>query len=291
MPKGQIVPLILVGVNRSGTKWLSNILCNHSDVAGIQSEHHTGLIENNFRNMQQAIGDLSRPDNYVALIELWSQTDFFSAAGTEKELFYRCSPRPTTLLGVFELLLNDLATRRKAGFWQQKMSPASALEVTPSLKNGPVIIIRRKLVPTLESTLEGYRRKGIDHSLFTAALSHGLQVRLLEKLRRKTDVVSVDYEKLRVDTENEVRRICDRVGLQFEPAMLTVSYRRNTSFPSGRVRVLTRRDRVLAYLLYALSRCAPLTLLQWLKKAFGKGATGGFVRGTFGDIKRRYNID
>lgn len=33
-----IIPIILIGMNRSGTKWLSNMLSNHLHVISLQNE-------------------------------------------------------------------------------------------------------------------------------------------------------------------------------------------------------------------------------------------------------------
>ena len=33
-----IIPIILIGMNRSGTKWLSNMLSNHIDVISLQNK-------------------------------------------------------------------------------------------------------------------------------------------------------------------------------------------------------------------------------------------------------------
>ncbi len=40
-----ITPIFIVGTNRSGTKWLSNILANHPDVAAVQTERTLGIVE------------------------------------------------------------------------------------------------------------------------------------------------------------------------------------------------------------------------------------------------------
>jgi hypothetical protein len=40
-------PLLVIGANRSGTQWLSNILCNHSDVMSVHFAEHCGIIETN----------------------------------------------------------------------------------------------------------------------------------------------------------------------------------------------------------------------------------------------------
>ncbi len=94
----QATPIFVIGRSRSGTKWLSNILLNHTAVAGVQSERKLGIAETDvFGAMQRVVGDLRRAENYVAFIAIWSQTDFFLASGADAEMFLARSPRPTTM--------------------------------------------------------------------------------------------------------------------------------------------------------------------------------------------------
>ncbi|MCK4320989.1 sulfotransferase [candidate division WOR-3 bacterium] len=37
-------PIFVIGKNRSGTKWLSNVIANHKDVACIQHELFGGIL-------------------------------------------------------------------------------------------------------------------------------------------------------------------------------------------------------------------------------------------------------
>ena len=71
-------PLFVVGLNRSGTKWLSNTLCQHAEVAGVLHERFTGILETNMLDtIPRVFPDLREGDDYAAVIELWSATEFF----------------------------------------------------------------------------------------------------------------------------------------------------------------------------------------------------------------------
>ena len=67
--KCQPTPVIVIGMTRSGTKWLSNILCNHSEMIGVQSEQHGGIIETNMFHIMPRKFNLSFADDYIAFIE------------------------------------------------------------------------------------------------------------------------------------------------------------------------------------------------------------------------------
>lgn len=65
-----ITPIFIVGTNRSGTKWLSNILAKHPDVAAVQTERTQGIVETNmFHSLRIKFPDLRRPDDFVGLID------------------------------------------------------------------------------------------------------------------------------------------------------------------------------------------------------------------------------
>ena len=69
-------PIFIVGKNRSGTKWLSNILLNHPNIAGIQSDYHRGILETNmFQNMPIIFGNLKDIDNFIGVTEPYEESD------------------------------------------------------------------------------------------------------------------------------------------------------------------------------------------------------------------------
>jgi hypothetical protein len=103
-----IQKIIVIGMNRSGTKWISNLISNHPDVVSLQYERGGGILETNmFTNFPHSFGDLRFPDNYVGLIELWSKTDFFQCAGMDKDFFYSIEKRPTNYFELFQILMNN----------------------------------------------------------------------------------------------------------------------------------------------------------------------------------------
>ena len=124
MTTSEVKPIIVIGMHRSGTKWLSNILCNHPEIIGLQRDRvreegaSGGAMESNvLGRIQGMFGDLSRPDDYIGLIEFWSQTDLFKLSAADKELFYQLKPRPRSYYEVFRVLMDDLATRHQKRFW------------------------------------------------------------------------------------------------------------------------------------------------------------------------------
>ena len=82
--------IFVLGKNRSGTKWLSNIILNNKEIAGIQSNYHRGILETNLFNVfNRKFGNLKRRDDYIAFVEVFTATDFFKLTGLSKELLYK----------------------------------------------------------------------------------------------------------------------------------------------------------------------------------------------------------
>ena len=43
--------IIIIGMDRSGTKWISNEISNHPDIIAIRDEEHNGILETNMFTM------------------------------------------------------------------------------------------------------------------------------------------------------------------------------------------------------------------------------------------------
>ena len=285
-------PILVVGMNRSGTKWLSNILCNHPDVFGAQLERHTGTLETNlFGKMQDLLGDLESVEHFIAFVELWAQTDFFKATGIEREFLYTRSERARSMLDAFRSVMSEAAIRADARFWLQKTSPIEAVEVLPWFPNARVVTIQRALVPTLESGSKLRRDRGEPDSLLKSAAVYGYEAKLIRRIQRQYGAVHVDYGSLRREPASQTQRICESIGLDFRPQMLEVPFAANTSFSGtpkrGERLASPRRDMVRA--VEALVGALPLALLTALRKRMRR-RRALLVTGTFAEIADRYRL-
>ena len=291
-PGTKPVPLIVVGMNRSGTKWLSNILCNHPEVAGIQSPLHTGILETNFfGTVQRMFGDALPVDHYVGLVEMWAQSDFFKASGVEKELFYRLRPRPTGPLQMFLTLMDDVARRRGARYWLQKTSPLVAREILPRLPHARVVVTKRATLPLLESTVRLRRDLGERISPLRAAAIFALEDKILRRIEAGAGVLVTSYERIESDAAGEISRLCAALELRYDAGLLRVPFDRNTSFQSARDRsVFSPLERIMLRTTTAAARWIPLELLARLRDRLRK-QDARLVEGTFRELIRRHGLE
>src|SRR5690606_13149279 len=155
-----IRPIILVGLARSGTKWVSNIIASHEDVVAVQSPTAGGILETDMFEGLRDKFDLGFPTDYIGLTELWSRTEFFRLAGRDPEKFYRLDPRPRSPFAVFDLLMSDFARRHRCTHWLQKTSPLNALDVLDYFRSAKVVVVRRDLLDNARSALALRARHG-----------------------------------------------------------------------------------------------------------------------------------
>jgi len=287
-----VTPIIVVGMNRSGTKWLSNILCNHSLVTGVQSKRHCGILETNFfGEIDRFVGDLADVQNYVALVEFWSKTDFFKAMELEKDELYRFKPRPTTSTEFFDRVMSFAARRVGSKFWLQKTSPVR-WHTLRRFRNPRVVIIRRDILPTLESTVQLNKRQGDGPQLVRSIFLYVMQDKILRKVRREHAAIFVEYEKLRIRAHDEVERICSGLGLPMEDHLLEIPFKKNTSFrgPNDTQRhIFSKRDRAVIRVLQFLFKFIPLPMLLVVHAAF-RSRRPYLVVGTYSEIVERYDL-
>lgn len=258
-----IRPIIVIGMNRSGTKWLSNIICSHEAVIGVQSPRFGGIVETEMLGPMRDKFDLAFPDDYIGLVELWSRSEFFRIASFDRQMFYALDPRPRDALELFELGMNELARKNDCTFWLQKTSPVSAPAVLEYFTNARIVVTRRNLLDNLRSNV-ALQSRYRSPRLFQATCRYVYEDKLLDRICRRYPVVHMRYEDLKADTEREKARLFAELGLGRPRNPEPASFPRNTSFASDHQRseILSARDRVLARLVAFCLGLLPLPVIS-----------------------------
>ena len=284
-----VTPIILIGMNRSGTKWVSNILCSHEEVIGAQSERSTGSLETNMFGAMQDRFDLSDPVEYVGFLELWAKTELFRRTNVAKEMFYKLSPRPRSFLTLFDLLMSEFARKNGKAYWLQKTSPNRAVAVLKHFENARVVIVRRNLIDTLKSTWGRQVTRDGARKIFGSTYAYVRQRKIMDQIAKKYTVVRVDYEVFKTHTASEVARICRELGLDPDKISTESAYAKNTSFrsESQRESIMSSKERHFVRCAAAVINLLPLSVMStWatLKaRIFGRRLTS-LMPGSFGDL-------
>ena len=264
-------PVFVLGLERSGTTWLANILGNHPDAVAVQSEDHFGVHESIFfSHFARAYGDLADDANFRRFAEDFTTSDYYLLSGLPAK--WLTERRPRTYAEAFGLVMDEMANRAGARVWIEK-SPSHTLLAEDLAREFPdarfVGIVRRpQAVINSHLSLAGepvprYPRRA--RTVFRMARDCSLYERWLSRFcRGRDDAVFTTYEELRADPERETARICEHIGIEFTPSMLDLPWRRNTSFDAARPRSksLGRTDRMIVGASLAALRLVPVSALE-----------------------------
>lgn len=267
-------PIFVIGVQRSGTTWLANILCQHSKVCGVQAIRHHGIHESAF--FSYILGryeDLSEPNNFIEFLEAFSASDYFILSGLGKNTFY--DKRAMDYPQFFRLLMDTYAKKNEADFWVEK-SPDHSLYLGYMSENFPdakFVAVKRGLIETIASAVKMHEDGRQSDNLRRVVLILSLVARYflyykhIESFSRKSNcILIVQYEDLLASRERILHELCRFLGLPFEDCLLEQKYSPNTSFRSNHERkhVFDPTQRFLMVLVSKLLRTIPFVLYKYL---------------------------
>ncbi|MFO7899523.1 MAG: sulfotransferase [Planctomycetota bacterium] len=286
-------PIFVIGKNRSGTKWLSNILSSHPDVVSVQREGAGGIVETNLLlNFPAVFGDLRRPENYCAMAAAFSKSNFFRCTGLpEKILFHR---QFDDYADFFRHVMHSFARRCAKRFWLQKADVLVLPMLYEAFPDARFVLIERNILDNIRSSVALARlasnRKA---SVLKEVALYQLASRTARRFAKRPRVLRITYEALEAHREEITRRACDHLGLSYSPHMLEDRFERNTSFRNG-----IRRDEMLSWLditciriLGPLFRLIPLPALSALRRWLGSARDprrSRFVPKSYSILRKEY---
>lgn len=283
-------PILVLGVNRSGTKWLCNEISRHPDVVSIAHEVHGGILETNLLGAHGRSFDFNTDAGYQAFLDFWTRTHFFSLAGARREDF-EGSSRPAGPVEAFRHLMDEYATRRGARFWVQKVQPFHTAFVLERMPDALLVRIDRSLEDAVRSRLKLDQKRGMPTTSFRAAVSISLQKRELDRVCSSRHVHAVAFDALRADPEVTLRSLMDFVGLK-EAVLGPRLYDKNTSFGDERERVEAMGARELAIVraVAFLVKLSPYRVLRAIRNRLTR-ADNDPLPGTFAQTEEGFPPD
>lgn len=278
-------PIFVIGRNRSGTKWLSNIIANHPDVAAVQHQEHFGILEATdiFLHMPMIFGDLSIPENYIGFLECLSQTDFFRLTGLDKGYFYAF--RQPDYFTFFREMMDKYAAKSGKKYWVQKSGVMSLGTLHKHYDDAKFIIIVRDMVENIKSTIAlGRLLEEEQHkkSLFRLQVKYFTDMAQIKRFATESNVSVIRYEDLIKDRNSVLSKMCTFLGMSFDETMEKDYFRNNSSFggavgnkhPPNKDEILTKSDVLKMKMYSAFLSALPRQIYDWLdllhKKNFYK---------------------
>lgn len=270
-------PILVIGLNRSGTKWLSNLIADSPDVFAVQSDFHTGILETNLLGpLADRWPRIVSEDDYAFLVEGWSRSDFFRHTGLSRSWLYELSPRPQTCSELLECVMRQAAVNQGCRFWLQKLSPIHASRHAELVGRSRIVTTRRDMASVVASSSALKSARGV---FLRDVIRFIYESKLLSRIEKRSDAIVVSYDRLRTDQEQVTGEIYDRLGIR--PPTSRREFRANTSFSDARQRQQRRGQ--MPFWLRALAQAMRLIPSPLLGIAYRAGRTknSSLVRGTY----------
>jgi len=242
---GTATPVFVLGLDRSGTTWLANLLANHPRVVAVQAEDHFGVHESIFfSHFARAYGDLNNDQSFQRFAADFTASDYFVLTGIEPDWFL--ARRPRSYSEAFRVVMDEVVARQPepAAAWIEK-SPSHTLIADRLAREFPdakfVAIVRRPREVIASRLAVSAHPPPAYPGRIGRLLRLSRDCSLYERWLRRfcaggDDRVLLSYGALAAHPESELARACAVVGLEFEPEMLHLPWRRNTSFRGDETR-------------------------------------------------------
>jgi hypothetical protein len=264
--------VFILGLQRSGTTWLANMLAGLPNVAAIEAEDHRGVHESIFfSHFARAFGDWHDLPARQRFLDAFKLSDYFLLSGLEPELLDEFSHTKDNYGQVFISFMDLVAAVEGADAWVEK-SPHHVFCVDQIMAVAPdarFVLVERRLPDLVASRLHGFGRKlrwpplrWLDVARGTLAAKH--VQRELRLLARQDNALLVRYEDLVADTDMAVRQsILDHIGVDADPADMISAYAPNSSFVNDtKPRRLGPVSRLVVTVTGAIGAVIPLAVLR-----------------------------
>ncbi len=282
-------PVFVIGKNRSGTKWLSNLLSEHPDIISVRHPDHFGIIETNLLlHMPYIFGDLNYDDNFIAFVQCFSCTDFFKFTGLKKEILYTIKGRDYFLF--FQAVMDLYAQKHDKKFWLQKTNPLALKKLATYFPHARFIIIERDIVDNIKSNAGlMIRRRGKKRNLFFEVLLYYVMKKTVKRCFNPRKMIYIRFEELKSNRRETVETLCRHIGVNFSQTLMEDSFQKNTSFhkTAEKEAILTPGETARIKYYAALINLVPsfmFSLAHALKQKLGLVQGNRFIEGTFRSI-------
>lgn len=224
--------IFILGRNRSGTKWLSNILANNTEVSAVQREGAGGILESNLLKYYPLNFNIKNIEDKTAFEILFKESNFHRCSGLKDTVLL--DKNYTSFFDFFEKYMNEIADLRNTTYWLQKVGSLNLPLLYKYFSNAKFVIIQRENVfdNVLSSILLGNNTINKITTLQIIKSVRGYWQHKKEENRfyRKKNVLTVKYEDLKNDTEALSKDICNFIEITYDKKMLDVLYKPNTSY-------------------------------------------------------------
>ena len=270
-----VTPVFVLGLQRSGTTWLANLISNHADICSVGSVDHHGIHESIFfSHFAREYGDLTVTENYQRFIREFVKSDYFVLSGVEASWFE--AQHVTSYAEVFRLLMEAVAAKKGAKAWVEK-SPHHTLlayQLAEMYPDAKFVCVIRDYQSMIRSRLWAFGRTppGYPFRVYKIARAcsvNSLYERFLERFcQNNPHAMLVRYEDLKSETHNNINRVFRFLNQGEVDKGFKAAYAANSSFASvsQKEQGLGVIDKFFIFIFKSLMNLAPYGLLAYLEK-------------------------
>lgn len=273
------VPIFVLGLQRSGTTWIGNLLAAHKRVAAVTDTRHHGIHESIFFSHFARVWDWSSPEQRHAALTAFLQSDYGRLAALDDkevaQLFRIASP-----FEAFRFTMDCVAARKGACAWVEK-SPhhmRHAERIAAALPDARFVLIRRDSVSLVASRRRAYGRRQASGAadilrVIRGAIANAYYRKLLTRFHRRHRgrAVMLDYGDVKAHEATAVAGLLADLGLPPQPG-LTSAFAANSSHgtPDGGAKTLTSGQKSLIRGADAAASVLPFVLFEALHRIIAR---------------------
>jgi len=252
--------IFVIGRNRSGTKWLTNILANHKSISAVQREGAGGILECSLIRNFPKYFDLENIEEKTAFEILFKKSNFHQCSGVKDEMFDQLNY--ANYLDLFE---KYIAETQNTSCWVQKAGSYELPALYENFNDARFIIIQRNIFYNVVSSLllKNDSKKISTVKIIKSVVEYWRHNKIEDRFKNKQNVLVINYEDLKKHTEKNVLKVCTFLNIKYAPEMVNVSYSPNTSFKKvGRKNYYTNMNKLKIKFISGIVSLSPLWFLN-----------------------------
>lgn len=268
-------PIFVLGMQRSGTTWVSNMLEGSGVVAAVTAEEHHGVHESVFfSHFAHGFEPFQDANARRRFREAFLKSDYFLLTDLLPDVVDEALLNALDYADVFDAVMQTLAARDGKTHWLEKSPHHTMLaeELADRFPDALFVCVVRESRSLIASRLAAYGREPSRNlrrvvDILRGALVNSLYLRRLQRFAEGCDrAMLLRYETFRRDQSRGRGQLVQFLRLSVPADNLVSTFAPNTSHIRADTQLLSSFDTLLIRVGDAFGRLLPLSLLSLIER-------------------------